>query len=60
MRLRSNWFAQALTLAGSTPEQLAAFRRPEMAKWARIVTDSGARLDRPGTRGNDRSTREPT
>jgi hypothetical protein len=32
-------------IAGSTPEELAAFHRAELAKWARIVKDSGAKLD---------------
>jgi hypothetical protein len=28
-----------------TPEQFAAFQKAEIAKWARVVKDSGARID---------------
>jgi tripartite-type tricarboxylate transporter receptor subunit TctC len=30
---------------GSTPEQFAAFIRSEMAKWGKVVRESGARID---------------
>ena len=32
-------------VAGTTPEELARFHRAELAKWAKIVRDSGAKLD---------------
>ncbi len=32
-------------VAGTTPEELARFHRAELAKWAKIVKDSGAKLD---------------
>ena len=32
-------------IVGSTPEELAQFHRAELAKWAKIVKDSGAKLD---------------
>ena len=30
---------------GNTPEEFAAFNRSELAKWAKIVKDSGAKID---------------
>ena len=30
---------------GSTPEELAAYQRTEIAKWAKVVKDSGAKAD---------------
>jgi len=32
-------------IAASSPAQLAQFHRAELAKWAKIVKDSGAKLD---------------
>ena len=32
-------------VAGTTPDELARFHRAELAKWAKIVKDSGAKLD---------------
>jgi hypothetical protein len=29
----------------STPQELGAFNRAELVKWAKIVKDSGAKLD---------------
>lgn len=36
---------ERVDVAGSTPEDLARFQRAEMEKWARIVRDSGAKVD---------------
>ena len=30
---------------GSTPEQFATFYRNEVAKWAKVVKESGAQID---------------
>ncbi len=37
--------AIGVDVAGTTPEELAQFHRAELTKWARIVKDSGAKLD---------------
>jgi tripartite-type tricarboxylate transporter receptor subunit TctC len=37
--------AVGVDVVGSTPEELARFQRAEMEKWARIVKDSGAKVD---------------
>ncbi len=37
--------AIGLDLAGGTPEQLAAFTREELAKWSRVVKESGAKAE---------------
>ena len=37
--------AQGVELGGSSPEEFAAFVRKELAKWAIIVKESGARVD---------------
>ena len=34
-----------LEAVGSTPEELAAYQRTEIAKWAKVVKDSGAKVD---------------
>jgi len=31
--------------AGSTPQEFAAFIKSEMAKWAKVVKEAGARAD---------------
>jgi hypothetical protein len=30
---------------GSTPEEFTAYNRTELTKWAKIVKDSGAKVD---------------
>lgn len=32
-------------IVGNTPEQFAAFVRVEIPKWAKVVRDSGAKVD---------------
>ncbi len=44
-QLRQQWLTQGIEPAGSTSEQLAAFQRKEVLKWAKIVRDSGARVE---------------
>lgn len=44
-QLRQQWLNQGIEPAGGTPEQLAAFQRIEGPKWAKIVRDSGARVE---------------
>jgi tripartite-type tricarboxylate transporter receptor subunit TctC len=36
---------QAIDPIGGTPEQLGDYIRSEIAKWAKVVKDSGAKLD---------------
>ena len=32
-------------VVGGTPDELARFQRAELEKWAKIVKDSGAKVD---------------
>jgi tripartite-type tricarboxylate transporter receptor subunit TctC len=34
-----------LETVGSTPDELAAYQRAEIAKWARVVKESGAKVE---------------
>jgi tripartite-type tricarboxylate transporter receptor subunit TctC len=43
--VRERLLAVGVDVVGSTPEELARFQRAEMEKWARIVKDSGAKVD---------------
>ena len=42
--LRERFLEQGVDLAGSTPEEFAAFVRSELAKWRKVVKDSGATI----------------
>ena len=37
--------AVGVDVIGSTPDELAGFQHAELAKWAKIVKDSGAKVD---------------
>ena len=43
--VRERLKALGIEIAGNTPAEFAGFMRAETAKWARIVKDSGARVD---------------
>jgi tripartite-type tricarboxylate transporter receptor subunit TctC len=43
--VRERLLAVGVDVVGSAPEELARFQRAEMEKWARIVKDSGAKVD---------------
>ena len=37
--------AIGVDIIASTPDELAAFQRAELAKWGKIIKDSGAKVD---------------
>jgi len=43
--IRDRFLALGAEPAGTTPEQFAAFFRNEVAKWAKVVKESGAQID---------------
>jgi tripartite-type tricarboxylate transporter receptor subunit TctC len=43
--LRDHLASQGAILEGSTPEQLSVMIKSDLAKWAKVVKDSGARID---------------
>jgi tripartite-type tricarboxylate transporter receptor subunit TctC len=43
--LREHLASQGAILEGSTPEQLSVMIKSDLAKWAKVVKDSGARID---------------
>lgn len=43
--IRKQLGAQGAIVVGNSPEQFAAWNRSEIAKWAKAVKDSGARVD---------------
>ena len=42
--MKERFRTQGVDLAGSTPEEFAAFIRSELAKWRKVVKESGARI----------------
>jgi len=43
--IKEIWAAQGASSGGNTPEQFTVFIRNEVVKWAKVVKDSGARID---------------
>lgn len=43
--IREIWAAQGADAGGQHPEQFAAFIASEIAKWARVVQDAGAKIN---------------
>jgi tripartite-type tricarboxylate transporter receptor subunit TctC len=43
--MKARLTGQGAEFTAMTPEQFGAFHRAEMAKWAKVIKDSGARLD---------------
>ena len=43
--IRDRFLALGAEPVGSTPEQFAAFYRNEVAKWGKVVKESGAQID---------------
>ena len=43
--VRQQFTTQGLDATGSTPEQFAAYIQDEIAKWARVIKQSGARVE---------------
>ena len=43
--VKERLLAVGVDVVGSTPDELAGFQRAELAKWAKIVRDSGAKVD---------------
>jgi tripartite-type tricarboxylate transporter receptor subunit TctC len=43
--VRERLSAEAFELPADTPDQFAAIIRNELARWAKVVKDTGARVD---------------
>jgi tripartite-type tricarboxylate transporter receptor subunit TctC len=43
--LKTVWEAQGATAGGEPPEKFAALVNSEIARWAKVVKDSGAKID---------------
>ena len=42
--IKERFRAQGVDLVGSTPDEFAAFIRSELAKWRKVVKESGASI----------------
>ena len=45
VEIRDRLVVEAFEPIGSTPAALATYMRSEFARWAKVVKDSGARID---------------
>jgi tripartite-type tricarboxylate transporter receptor subunit TctC len=43
--MKTVWEAQGATAGGESPEDFARLQKAEIAKWAKVVKDSGAKID---------------
>ena len=43
--LRAKFSDLGMDIVGSSPEQLTAIIRADIPKWAKVIKDSGAKLD---------------
>jgi tripartite-type tricarboxylate transporter receptor subunit TctC len=43
--IRKFLISQGAQIQGGTPEQFAAYIKSEIPKWAKVIRDSGARVD---------------
>jgi tripartite-type tricarboxylate transporter receptor subunit TctC len=43
--IKDIWASQAADAGGNTPAEFGAYVRSEIVKWAKVVKDSGARID---------------
>jgi len=43
--VRENFCRQGLEIVGSTPDDFGSFIKSEIAKWTRVVQQSGAKVD---------------
>jgi tripartite-type tricarboxylate transporter receptor subunit TctC len=43
--LRDRMTALGFEVVGGTPEELGAFLKAEIAKWSKVIRDSGAKVD---------------
>jgi tripartite-type tricarboxylate transporter receptor subunit TctC len=43
--MKTIWEAQGAIAGGESPEKFAALVNTEIAKWAKVVKDSGAKID---------------
>jgi tripartite-type tricarboxylate transporter receptor subunit TctC len=43
--LKQVWESQGATAGGESPEEFGKLVRSEIAKWAKVVKDSGAKVD---------------